>query len=88
MNPNRSYDVDPAYGGADHPHPHSDPEVDQGYGGENSPHRHDAPSLGISAPLTTPLLIPMLGVLPVPALPAQTSPARVAWLIFPLLQQG
>ena len=37
----KTYDVDPSYGGADHPHPHDDPEVDQGYGGENSPHRHD-----------------------------------------------
>lgn len=41
MTTGRSYDVDPAYGGADHLHPHFDPEVDQGYGGENSPHRHD-----------------------------------------------
>ncbi len=34
-------EVDPGYGGADHPHPHSDPEVDPGYGGENAPHQHD-----------------------------------------------
>ncbi len=41
MSKQDSYDVDPGYGGADHPHPHSDPAVDQGYGGENAPHRHD-----------------------------------------------
>ena len=34
MTEDKTFDVDPAYGGADHPHPHSDPEVEEGYGGE------------------------------------------------------
>ncbi|WP_298132155.1 hypothetical protein [Micropruina sp.] len=41
MTEDKTFDVDPAYGGADHPHPHSDPEVEEGYGGENAPHPHD-----------------------------------------------
>lgn len=39
--------VDPAYGGADHPHPHNDPEVDPAYGGENAPHKHDPREPGV-----------------------------------------
>ncbi len=47
MTEQHSPDVDPSYGGADHPHPHNDPEVDAAYGGENAPHRHDPREPGV-----------------------------------------
>ena len=41
MSEESTHDVNPGYGGADHPHPHNDPPVEEGYGGENAPRKHD-----------------------------------------------